>query len=275
MPANKNKAAAERQEIDPVFKDVLTFNFGQLEIPIQTQVEVSRLPRTMDALVILKLVVLLEKVRLETVFSYFRVYNQVEFKGKEDPLTRAGYRLILGRTNLYLGEEYISAKEMTVTIISARKPRKVLYQCPDDVRWEKIGAGHYVSADLLPVHLFVCNELVIEPKNYPLLLFAASKEKFRQFVEQIVYEDNTILIKYAHFMDYKLTEEVLQVAGRKSTYQKNIELYIKEYGEVLLRGLSLEERLRGLTPEEVLRGLEPETREKLKQLIKNQDEKQS
>ena len=78
-------------------------------------------------------------------------------------------------------------------------------------------------------------------------------------------------------MDYKLTEEVLEMfaslthafglaAGRKSAYQKNIELYIKEYGEVLLRGL---------TPEEILRGLDPETREKLKQLIRAQDEKQS
>ena len=272
MPANKTKAAAERQEIDPVFKDVLTFNFRQLDVPIQTQVEVSRLPRTMDALVILKQPNELEKVRLETVFSYFRVHNQVEFKGKEDPLTRAGYRLILGRTNLYLGEEDLSAKEMTVTIISARKPRKVLYQCPDDVRWEKVSAGHYVSTDCLPVHLFVCNELVIEPKNYPLLMFAASKEKFRQFVERIVEEDNTILIHYAYFMDYKLTEEVLEMSGRQSAYQKNIELYMKKYGEVLLRGLTLEERLRGLT-EEDLHGLEPEIQEKLKQLIKNQDGK--
>ena len=64
------------------------------------------------------------------------------------------------------------------------------------------------------------------------------------------------------------------MAGKQSTYQKNIELYMKKYGKVLLRGLSLEERLRGLT-EEDLRGLDPETREKLKQLIKNQDEKQS
>ena len=50
---NNTKSTAERAEIDPIFKDVLTFNFGQLEIPIQTQVEVSRLPRTMDALVYL------------------------------------------------------------------------------------------------------------------------------------------------------------------------------------------------------------------------------
>ncbi len=42
---NNTKSATEREEINPIFKDVLTFNFGQLEIPIQTQVEVSRLPR--------------------------------------------------------------------------------------------------------------------------------------------------------------------------------------------------------------------------------------
>ena len=54
MPAFETKATAERQEIDPVFKDVLTLNFRQLNILVQTQVEVSRLPRTMDALAILK-----------------------------------------------------------------------------------------------------------------------------------------------------------------------------------------------------------------------------
>jgi len=61
----------------------------------------------MDALVILKQPNVLEKVRLKTVFSYFRVHNQVEFKGKEDLLTLAGYRLIRGRTNLYLDTEAV------------------------------------------------------------------------------------------------------------------------------------------------------------------------
>ena len=88
---------------------------------------------------------------------------------------------------------------MTVTIISAKKPIKVLRHCQDDVRWETIEAGHYVSTDILPVHLIVINELPIEPKNYPLLLFAASKEKFRQFLERIVEEDNIVYIYYVRF----------------------------------------------------------------------------
>jgi len=202
----------------------------------------------------------LKKVKEETVFSYFRIYNQIELKGINDSLTCADYHLILGRSHLYLGGEDISAKEMTVTIVSSRKPINVLRHCQDDVRWTEIGVGHYVSIEhFLPVHLFVSNELAVEPKNYPLLLFASSKEKFRQFVEQIVSEDNTVYIYYAHFVDYEITEEVLEMAGRRSSYTP----------EERLRGLPPEERVRGLTPEELLRGLDSKTQEKLKQLMFN------
>ena len=289
MPADNKTQSAERQEIDPVFKVVVTHNFGQLNILVQTQVEVSRLPRTMDALVILKSPGDVEKVSAETAFDYFRIHNHLELKGKNDSLTRAGYHLILGRAHLYLGEADVSVKEMTVTIISARKPIHVLRHSPDDVRWEEIETGHYVSTDLLPIHLFVCNELPIEPKYYPLLLFAASKKKLRQFFERIVDEDNTLYIYYAHFVDYDLIEEVLTMAGKQSTYQKNRERTMNDLLSVAspeerLRGLTPEERLRGLHPEDLvrvltledrLRGLTPEERKQLKQLLENQDGKRN
>ena len=51
-------------------------------------------------------------------------------------------------------------------------------------------------------------------------------------------------------MAYDLIEEVLRMASKQSTYQKNLERYMREYGEILLRGLTLEERLRGLTEED-------------------------
>jgi len=76
---NNIKSATEREEIDPVFKDVLTFCFGQFNVLIQTRSvapqwrQVSRLPRTMDALVIIEHTDYLLKVRLETPFGYFRV----------------------------------------------------------------------------------------------------------------------------------------------------------------------------------------------------------
>ena len=62
------------------------------------------------------------------------------------------------------------------------------------------------------------------------------------------------------------------MASKQSTYQKTLERYMREYGEILLCGLTLEERLRGLT-EEDLRGFSPEIQEAIKQLIKDQDGK--
>jgi len=280
MPTNNSvESTTERHEIDPVLKEVLTKHLGPLNLTIQTQVEVSRLPRTIDALVILKSPRQRKRVQSETVFRHFRTYNAIEFKGKGDPLTLWKYRLIVGRANLYLGEKKISASKMTVTIISARRPTSVLENCPEDVRWETVGLGHYKSTDLLPVHLFVCDELEIEPKNYPLLLFAASKEKLRQFFERIVEEDNDLYIYYAHFADYELIEEVLKMAGKQSQYEKTLKRLAKDYGPILLsaltpedleRVLTPEQRVRGLQPEDILRGLDSETLEKLKQLLNGQ-----
>ena len=286
-------ALPERAEIDPVFKEVMTFNFGQLSLPIETQVEVSRLPRTMDALVLLPQAEDREKVRKETAFDYFRVHNQLEYKGKEDRLTRNGYHLILGRSHLYLGEKNISTSEMTVTIISSRKPRQVLHHSTADVRWEAVGEGssipphrpigHYKSTDLLPVHLFVCNELEMVPKNYPLLLFAASKEKFRQFVSQMVSEDNTIYIYYASRVEPEITKEVLKMAGKHSLYEKNLRRIAESMGEDLIPFLSEEvvkrippeKRVRSLTAKDIVRSLSPETKEELLQLLNQQSGKQN
>ena len=105
MPTDSNtKSTIERHEIDPILKEVLTFSFGELGIPIQTQVEISRLPRTMDVLVVAEQSGNLERIWHGTAFDFFRVHNSIEFKGKSDPLTIFDYHLILGRAHLYLGE---------------------------------------------------------------------------------------------------------------------------------------------------------------------------
>ena len=283
---------ADRRFLDPVFKEVMTFNFAQLALPVETQVEISRLPRTMDALVVLEQTIEREKVRVQTAFNYFRVYNQIEFKAKNDPLTRDEYNFIRGRSYLYLGEKQISASLMTVTIISARQPRNVLYHSSLDVKWESEGTGHYKSTDLFPVHLFVCNELELTPKNYPLLLFATSKEKFRQFVERIVGEDNLTYIHYASRVEPEITKEVLKMAGKQSLYEKQLRRIIDSMGADLLekmtpeermRGLTVSERVRGLTVSEMLAGLniedlralDPEEKAALLQLLNQPDKTQN
>jgi hypothetical protein len=274
MPTDGNtKSTIKRHEIDPILKEVLTFSFGELGIPIQTQVEISRLPRTMDVLVVAEQSGDLERIWHGTPFDFFRVHNSIEFKGKNDPLTIFDYHLILGRAHLYLGERKIFSSEMTVTIISARKPIKVLHQSQNDVKWEEIGVGHYVSTDLLPVHLLVCNELPLEPKYYPLLLFASSQEKFRRFMLRLIEEENATYINYAFRANPDLTKEVLRMAGKQSLYEKQLERIVKAVGDDLLEQMPPEVRVRGLTLEERLRGLnlDTETLEKLKQLINGQD----
>ena len=284
MPIDDNtRSTIERHEIDPILKEVLTLIFGELGIPIQTQVEIGRLPRTMDVLVVAEQSDNLEKIWHGTAFDFFRVHNPIEFKGKSDPLTIFDYHLILGRAHLYLGERKISSSEMTVTIVSARKPIKVLRQSQNDVKWEEIGVGHYVSTDLLPVHLLVCNELPLERKYYPLLLFAASKEKFRQFMLRLIEEENATYINYAFRTNPELTKEVLRMAGKQSLYEKQLERMANAFGEdlipflgkdKLLEQVPPEARVHGLTLEERLHGLDldADTLEKLKQLINGQEE---
>ena len=45
------ETAEERQEIDPVFKQIVEDAFAAYKATCQTQYEVGRLPRTIDALV--------------------------------------------------------------------------------------------------------------------------------------------------------------------------------------------------------------------------------
>jgi hypothetical protein len=46
------------------------------------------------------------------------------------------------------------------------------------------------------------------PKNYPLLVFAASERKFREFLQQIIQERSSIYIRYAYEVRPKVTKEV-------------------------------------------------------------------
>jgi len=77
--SNEQQENTGRSEIDPIFKVVICSKFGQLGIPVKTQVEVSRLPRTIDVVLTLELENDLIKVRLETPFYYVRTHNQIEF----------------------------------------------------------------------------------------------------------------------------------------------------------------------------------------------------
>lgn len=283
------KSKEPHHQVDPVFKQVLVDELTPLTKALQTEVEVSRLPRTIDALVTLATTAELQSVQAETPFFYFLGYNQVEFKGREDPLTVAGYHLINGRTQLYVGEQDVALHAMTVTIICAAKPRTVLTHAKSFQPFGQVAAGYYKNEAHPPIYLIVLNELPILPKNYPLLLFVSSDRKFRQFLKKLIVEGNTKYLRYAYQVRPQMTREVLTMAGiSTSISRKDLEFMAGDIGpdlvpflqpEDLLKGmdaekqrrllslLSVEERLSGISTEELIKGIRPEQRKALFELL--------
>jgi hypothetical protein len=272
------KNQEKQRQIDPVFKQALTDELANLPAVLQTEVEVSRLPRTIDAIITVDGEGALQTVRTNTPFFYFLYHNQVEFKGRRDPLTVQGYHLIRGRTHLYIGEQEIPPEQMVVTIVCAGKPKTVFTYAERLAQpFIPVEAGYYRRQGQPPIYLIVINELPITPKNYGLLLFAASKHKFREFLEEVVAQQNMVYIRYAYEVDPKLTREVLTMAGISSTLSKSdLKFMAEDIGRELLAflppedrvaGMSVEERLAGITVEELLTEMSPEKRKRILELL--------
>ena len=263
---------------DSIFKRIMDLRFTQLGIPLQTQVEVSHLPRTIDVVIVLSHETDQEKVRLETPLFYAGPYNLIEFKGNNDRLTIPEFRLILGRSNLYMGENRIPVTNITITIVCAGTPRKVLKHCQAEVEFESLGGRYYRSTDKLPVHIIAINELEVTPKNYPLLMFATSKQQFEEFLRDAVDRndsDHNPVITFAYFLRSELIREIdMPLKNRLS--KEALDIIIEDIGDEILSRFSVdeiasrlspEERLTGLSPEAIVSRLSPEERRQLQQLL--------
>lgn len=280
------ETAEERQEIDPVFKQIVEDAFVGYKALCQTQYEVGRLPRTIDALVTIDDQAEQRKIRAETLFFYFVQNNQLEFKGRNDRLTKKGYHTIRGRMEFLLREGDVSPFDMTVTIISAGRPRAVLTYA-DELQRPFVAlaqTGYYKSEEYPPIYLIVINELPIVPKNYPLLVFAASEQKFREFLEQVITVGEYTYIRYAYEVRPQLTKEALIMAGVASRLsRKDLEFMAEDIGpeiiavmdtELLLKGMNAEKRQALLSQmldtanmEELVSKMSPLQRKRLTELV--------
>ena len=279
----------KRNEIDPVFKEVLTRRLSEYRADLQTEVEVSRLPRTIDALLTVEDKTERGRICEETPFFYLAATNQIEFKGIRDRLTKKEYHKIYGRSHFLLSERDIEALDTTVTIISAGKPNTVLKYAQALQRpftAVPSAQGYYKCDGYPPVYLIVINELPITAKYYPLLIFASSEHKFREYLEQIVEEGATSYLRYAYEVRPQVTKEILIMAGISSRVpRENLEFMADDIGhdivsimdpeailesmdaekknsflallsvEDLLKGISVEDLLKGISVEDLLKGI--------------------
>jgi len=260
---SSEKKKKKQRRIDPTFKEVITNRFAELDIKVETEVQVSYAPRAMDSFIRLATEEERERVRNETPFTHFLEDNQAEFKAINDPLDMWDCYRIQGRGYLYLADHKISPTKMTITIICAGEPRKVLHESRDIMTFKRVAAGCYRSAGPPDVYVIVINELPIIEKNYFLLIFASSKRKFRDFLTKSLSEDHYEYLNVAYKNRPQFTKEILKMMGITTIPEENLQFIAKDIGERLMPYLTPEARIKGLTPEERFIGLTSAEEKKL------------
>ena len=194
---------------DALFKEVMTGLFSELRIPIKTEQEVSRKPRTID-IVITCTKEDIEKARRETTFDFFSKNNIIGFKSLADRLTIWEYHKMRGRAHFYIAENKLAPEDTIICAVCSSKPRKVLHESQNVVEFIMKKPWHYVrfahrrlrltvSAEKIPFHVIIIRELRIEYKNYPLLLFAPIR-KFREFLEHAIDNNRLEYLEYAYIL---------------------------------------------------------------------------
>ncbi len=241
-PETSKETQSKRQFWDPFFKEFLALLFSGLGASIQTEIEVNRLPQRIDALALLESAAARARVRANPLLSYLRTYNLFEFKGQNDLLNGSEYHRISMRACGYLAAHKVPDTEVTLTIVSSRKPRALLTHPPFGVSWVQLAPGHYRHREDLPVHLLVCNEVEVVEPNYWLLLFASSRKQFRAFLRRVITEENTLYFDSALYLQPEVTEEVCEMEGHQDLFQSRLREVATTLGPKLLSALTSEER---------------------------------
>lgn len=215
-----------RRSWDAVYKELLARLFARWQILLTTQVEVGRLPRTIDAVAICTPE---DRARLAqlTPFDFFQLHNLLEFKSPRDRLTPGKYKLVISRAYLYMHQTGVDdLSTVTVCIITSRKPRKVLGQVPELVKFQRVRQGLYRSDDKLPLYVLVASELPVEPRNYPLLLFASGR-KMKEFLRALLQQPPGELLTFAFEL---YPEEVLAMSQQSSHKDHAAQVLVQHLG---------------------------------------------
>ena len=145
----------------------------------------------------------------------------------------------------------------------------MLRDYPEDIEFESLGGGYYRSTDKLPIHIIAINELEVTPKNYPLLMFATSKRKFKEFLSGAIARndssDNPILT-CTYVLRAGLIQEI-NMPIKNHLSPEALDFIIQNIGEEILDRFSAEERVAGLSVEERFASLSSEERTQLQQLL--------
>lgn len=189
---------------DGLFKNVMVAVFDELGVPVVTEQEVSRKPHKID-LAVSCTQADIDIIARETTFYFFLTNNLIEFKSPGDPFTIWDYHKVRARARFYIAEKKITTPSTVICVVCSATPRKVLHELPDEVKFTEVEPWHYVSSDILPVHVVLIDKLAIEYKNYPLLLFAKVR-KFREFLLHAIKHDRLEYLDSAYALHPQKTK---------------------------------------------------------------------
>ena len=256
---DERDAKTRKSATDPIFKQVMLTLFQGWAVDIQTEVEVGLAPLRVDVVIGIRRQEVLGDLLDQTPFGHFQNDNIVEFKGLGDALTIDNVYRIVMRSYHYFLERGVSVSDLTVTIICARTPRKVLAH--PGFGFQKIAEGYYLCDALgVPVYLIATNELPLEPMYYSLLLFASSKVRSQTIIEDIVKNKAEQYFAPAFLLHPKTTVEVLDMAKRRDQLEENLKIIARDMGPRLIPFINPEDLFRESTPEQRLEGLDAQQR---------------
>ncbi|MBM3240934.1 hypothetical protein FJZ31_32025 [Candidatus Poribacteria bacterium] len=226
---------------DAVYKQILQRFFQKRGISITTEVEVGRLPRTIDIAIVCSQEES-QKLALVSPFTFFAQHNLLEFKSSSDPLTSAEYKHIMARAYLYMAEVGIdNLFQLTVCAVTAGKPIKVLTQLPELVRFSNVSQALYKS-EYFPFYVLVIAELAIEEQNYPLLLFSKGRKR-RAFLKELVRKRAIEYLRLAYQLYPCDVTEVFSMSKDYPTLEENIQFIIKDLGiERIVQAIPTEQK---------------------------------
>ena len=224
---------------DAFYKQVMKRYFQSQQITsVETEVEVGRLPRTIDLTFVCSEQ---DAQRLEqtTAFTFLRQHNLIEFKSPSDPLTVAEYERIIARAYIYMAEEGIDdLSSIAVYALTSGMPRKVLHNVPQLVKFSHPSQALYKSDDKLPFHVLPVPDLAIsDERNYPLLLFSKGKKR-KAFLRELFRKGAMDYLRIAYQLYPEEVMEVFSVRNEFPPIEENAKVIVKDLGaEVLLRAM--------------------------------------
>ena len=186
----------------------------------------------------------------------------IEFKYTES-VTKETFRQILGYETFYRQSRNLAEEDVQSFVLSSKTPDATVLKDIGYLPTEKKGVQRHDFWMLEAIPLLCLNELADEPHNAFVKFFASrKKEKIAAFSTLKNPEWKTLRLQVqwlvegliCHFFSKK---GELHMETAELTPEKVMEMG-KMWADLILSGMSVEERLRGLGPEEILSRYKPE-----------------